>query len=250
MCKFFSFVTDGSTNRYYFNDELRNLLKDSDLNFDSHSSICKHFLLKEDNSNKYEFNPITGEFTVDQINNKKDDRAISEKWVRGLDFKTVVKELVVKPIVQPFKINPPEINDIHIELLRRWASVRASVWASVWDSVGDSVWASVGDSVGDSVVDSVWALVGDSVRASVGDSVGDSVVDSVWTSVWDSVGDSVWAYTSSYLLLNKWKYTDAKNGENPFQSCIDLWERGIVPSFDGKKWRLHTKNGISWEGVL
>jgi len=246
MCKFFSFVTDGSTNRYYFNDELRNLLKDSDLNFDSHSSICKHFLLKEDNSNKYEFNPITGEFTVDQINNKKDDSAISEKWVRGLDFKTVVKELVVKPIVQPFKINPPEINDIHIELLRRWASVwasvRASVWASVRASFGDPVGDSVGDSVWASVVDSVW----DSVRASVGDSVRASVVDSVWA----SVVDSVWAYTSSYLLLNKWEYTDAKNGENPFQSCIDLWERGIVPSFDGKKWRLHTKNGISWEGVL
>lgn len=72
----------------------------------------------------------------------------------------------------------------------------------------------------------VWA----SVRASVWDSVGDSV--------WDSVG----AYTSSYVRLDQWKYTEKlkyKKGENPFQSCIDLWERGFVPSFDGKVYRLH-----------
>jgi hypothetical protein len=237
MCKFFSFVTDGKTNRFFFNDEKRSELIQSnpeDYNFDSHSSICKLFNLKEDNSNKYEFNPLTGEFTVDQINNKSDDHALAEKWVRALNFKTVVKELVLKPIIHPFQIDPPEINETHIELLKQWNSV----WDSVWDSVGDSVW--------DSVRDSVW----DSVRDSVGDSVGDSVRDSVRDSVGDSVWDSVWAYNSSFFILNGWKYTDAIGGINPFQPCIDLWEQGIVPSFDGKTWRLHTKNGIAWEGKL
>jgi len=38
--------------------------------------------------------------------------------------------------INPFKIEPPEIQDIHIELLKKWASVRASVWDSMWDSVG------------------------------------------------------------------------------------------------------------------
>ena len=201
MCKFFSFVTDGKTNRFFFNDEKRSELIQSnpeDYNFDSHSSICKLFNLKEDNSNKYEFNPLTGEFTVDQINNKSDDHALAEKWVRALNFKTVVKELVLKPIIHPFQIDPPEINETHIELLKQWNSV----WDSVWDSVGDSVW------------------------------------------------DSVWAYNSSFFILNGWKYTDAIGGINPFQPCIDLWEQGIVPSFDGKTWRLHTKNGIAWEGKL
>ncbi len=225
-----SFVTDGGTNRYYFNDKLRTELKGSNLNFDSHSSICKHFELKEDNCNKYEYNPLTQEFTVDQVNNKKDDRVLAEKWVRKLDFKTVVKELVIKPIVHPFQIDPPEITEVHIELLKKWASVRDSVWDSVRDSVWDSVWASVWDSVGDSVGDSVW----------------DSVGDSVWDSVWDSVE----AYNSSFFIIQSWKYTDATGGINPFQPCIDLWNVGIVPSFDGKIWRLHTKNGIAWEGTL
>ena len=109
-------------------------------------------------------------------------------------------------------------------LCKDWASIWASVWASVGDSVGASVWASV--------------------RASVGDSVGASVRDSVWASVWDSVGASVWdsvgasvgAYTGSLFTLPDWKYTDHKD---PWASLRELWINGLVPSFDGKTWRLH-----------
>ncbi|MFA5409331.1 MAG: hypothetical protein WC343_11225, partial [Bacilli bacterium] len=103
-----------------------------------------------------------------------------------------------------------------------WNSVRNGVWDSVWDGVGDSVW--------NSVWDSVW------------DSVGDSV--------WNSVRNSVWAYISSYFNLDYWKYIDHKKGINPFQPCIDLWERGLVSSFNGKVWRLHGANGVLWEGTI
>lgn len=206
MCQFFSFVTDGGTDRYYFNNEKRHeLLKSNPKNYglDSHSSICKYFNLKEDSCNKYEYNPLTQEFIVDQINNKKDDSKLANQWVEKLDFGTIVPELVIKPILNPFEIEPPEINQTHIELLKQWDSVR--------------------------------------------DSVGSSVRDSVWDSVWDSIWDLVWSYVSSFFVLQSWKYTDAKDGINPFQSCIDLWEQGIVPSFDGTTWRLHTKNGIAFE---
>ena len=66
------------------------------------------------------------------------------------------------------------------------------------------------------------------------DSVGDSVGDSVRDSVWASVG----AYTSSYFDIDKWKYVKNKQGINPYQSCINLWEDGLVPVYDGKKWML------------
>ena len=33
-----------------------------------------------------------------------------------------------------------------------------------------------------------------------------------------------------------------KEGVNPFQSSIDLWHMGLVPSFDGGIWRLHKGN--------
>ena len=95
------------------------------------------------------------------------------------------------------------------------------------DSVRDSVWASVRDSV----CDSVWDSVGDSVWDSVCDSVGCSVRDSVW--------DSVWAYTGSFFRLPTWKNIDHAKGTYPFQSCVTLWNQGLVPSFDGTTWRLH-----------
>jgi hypothetical protein len=50
------------------------------------------------------------------------------------------------------------------------------------------------------------------------------------------------AYTGSFFLLPReaWKYTEKVPGKGyPFQPCVDLWEQGLVPSFDGKTWRLH-----------
>jgi len=133
--------------------------------------------------------------------------------------------------VHPFTVEPIPLEEAK-KLLVEWRKVWVSVWASVRDSVGDSVWDSVRDSVGDSVGDSVWA------------SVWDSVGDSVWVSVRDSVG----AYISSlFPQIKKWQYVDHAEGVNPFQSGIDLWKGGYVPSFDGKTWRLHTKDGIVWE---
>jgi hypothetical protein len=71
------------------------------------------------------------------------------------------------------------------------------------------------------VVDSVWALVRNSVWASVE------------ASVWNSVRDSVGAYVGSFFKLPKWQEG------YPFQSVVDLWEMGLVASFDGATWRLH-----------
>jgi hypothetical protein len=124
---------------------------------------------------------------------------------------------VINPI-NPLLFNP-KITDKDIELLKQWDSV--------WDSVGASVWDSVGASVG----------------------------ASVWDSVWYSVGASVGAYYGSFFILSRddWKYTEKiKTDEYPFLSVVKLWEMGLVPSFDGKKWRLHGGKGakILWEGKL
>ena len=115
-----------------------------------------------------------------------------------------------------FPLNPltdveyGEVTDEDIENLKKW----------------DSVWASV------------WASVRASVRASVG--------ASVWDSVWFSVGDSVYAYFSSlFPNIKKWEGIDHEEGVNPFQSGIDLWRRGLVPSFDGiDTWRLHAGKDV------
>ena len=230
MCNFFSFVTDPTNHPaeyYYFDWEYRKANLEAD-DADSHSHICKEFNLREDVCNKYEYNPLTKRFVIDQINSERDDREVAEKWANRFDFKEIVEPLIVKPIVSPLELPEVErVTDEQIDWLKSWASVRDSVWASVVVSVRASVWDSVWDSVRASVGASVW----DSVRASVWDSVRASVWDSVRPSVGDSVWDSVYAYYSSFFDV-EYKFD--------YSSAIKLWEAGLVPSFDGTTWRLHS----------
>ena len=234
MCNFFSFVTDPVNHpaEYYFLDwEYRKeSLKADDA--DSHSHICKEFNLREDVCNKYEFNPLTKAFIVDQINAERDDSKAAEKWARRLNFKTVVEPLIIKPIVNPLELpKVSEPTNEQIGWLKEWTSVLGSVWDSVGVSVLDSVRASVLDSVRASVGASVGASVLDSVWTSAWASVWASVLDSVRASAWASVWDSVWAYGSSFFDV-EYKYD--------YSSAVKLWESGLVPSFDGTTWRLHT----------
>jgi len=226
MCKFFSFVSDGNSNFMYFDWELRKKCMSGELHYepDSHTSIAEHFGFKgkrEDGLNKYEYNPLTKKFTIDQLNAKNHDDKEAEKWVRGLDFATIVPQLVIKDIVHPFTIHN-DVTQEDIDNLKEWASVGASVSASVMASVWDLVWASVGDSVCASAGDSVWASVGASVR------------DSVRYSVVDSVG----AYYSSFFSIEY---------KHDYSSLNELWNRGFVPSFDGTTWRLHSGEKIVYE---
>jgi hypothetical protein len=133
----------------------------------------------------------------------------------------------VNPLLQPQR-TPTEAD---IALLKQWASA----WASVRHNVLASVF--------DSVEDSVWASVFDSVRNSVRNSARDSV--------WDSARDSVLAYIGSLFPgIKNWKYINHVPGVYPFQPAVDLWRSGLVPSFDGNTWRIHSgeKAEIVWKG--
>jgi len=218
MCQFFSFVTNPVDNPgwyYYFDWQYRKANLD-DEGVDSHSHICAHFNLDEDRCNKYEFNPLTNKFEIDMINSERDDSVAAEKWVKRLDFKTVIEPLIVKPIVNPLELPKVEqVTDEQIGWLKDWSSVG--------DSVGYSVWYSVWASVRSSGWDAVGAAVGASVRSSVWDAVGAAVGCSVWY--------SVWAYVSSFFAIDF---------KHDFSSAVKLWEAGLVPSFDGTMWRLHS----------
>lgn len=237
MCNFFSVTSDGKGSIKYFDWEQRQKILTRELTDkgniiypDSHTSINSFYGYQgeaEDTRNKYEYNPLTGEFIVDCINGLDDWGEVEEK-VRALEFKTIVEPLIIKPIVNPFEIEPPkEVTEEQIQLLEEWICVRDSVWSLVEDSVRNSVGYSVGDSVGDSVEDSV------------GNSVGYSVMDSVWYPVRDFVEDFIYAYISSFFYIKKWEYIDHEPYKNPYQPAIDLWELGLVASYDGKIWRLH-----------
>ena len=222
MCKVISVVTDPIKHPeeyYHFDWEYRKAQLDED-DADSHSRICAHFKLDEDVCNKYEFNPLTKAFTIYRINSKRDDSEAAEKWANRIDFKTIVEPLIIKPIANPFKLPKVEqVTDEQIRWLKDWDSVRASVRDSVGNSVRNSVGNSVWDSGWNSVEDVVWAPVWEVVWASV------------WDVDWDAVRVSVWAYFSSFFAI-EYKFD--------FSSAVKLWDDGLVPSFNGTTWRLHS----------
>lgn len=241
MCNFFSLTSDGLGNIKYFNWEQRKKILNKEDGYkgydpDSHTSINDFYGYKEadeDIRNKYEYNPLTKVFTVDKINGINDSEIVEEK-VKALDFKEIVEPLIIKPIIHPFKDIPKveKVEEKHLELVRKWVSVRSSVVDFDWNSVRNSVWVYVGASVWNSTLN--------------------SILDSVRDYVWNSVRDSVYAYISSFFTIEKWKYIDHEPFINPFQPAIDLWNMGIVPSFDGNVWRLHSGENadVIWEGKV
>jgi len=230
MCQFFSFITDPVNHPaeyYYFDWGYRKAHLDDD-GVDSHSHICADFKLDEDVCNKYEFNPLTKRFVIDQINSDRDDSEAAKKWANRLDFKTVVEPLIVKRIVNPLELPEVErVTDEQIDWLKSWASVWGADWGAAWASARASVLESVGALVRASVLDSVWESVGDLVGALVRASVGDLVGPLVRA----SVGPLVGAYISTFFAIEY---------QHDFSSAVKLWEAGLVPAFDGKVWRLHT----------
>jgi len=264
MCGFFSLTSDGKGNIKYFNWELRKKCISGELNYDpdSHTSINDYYgfnVVRADNRNKYEFNPLIRKFTVDQINGWDDSDEV-ERQVRELDFKGICPKLVIKPIVNPLTDIrfDGEVTEEHIGLLRKWSvariciinsvrdSIIGSVDVSIWDSVWDSIWSSIWNPVRAAVWDSIW----DPVRAIIRDSIWDSVGDSIWS----SVDDFVYSYISSFFNLEKdeWKHCDFDFESNPFQVAIDLWNMGLIPSYDGNVWRLHAGRDakVVWKGVV
>ena len=240
MCDFFSFRTDGAGKIYYLNAEQRKEVLAKGENPDSHTFIAHYYGFKgedEDMLNAYEYNSLTKEFKIDRMNNK-DDSVQARAFCENLDYKTVVPELIVKPIVNPLRIKHGEITETDIERLKQWIAVMVAVRTTLLDTMADVMRDSLWDFVGGSVRDSLWNVVGVSVLDFVWSSVRDfakHVIDFEIDSIWDFV----WAYVSSFFNLPKWKYIEHEEGTNPFQCAIDLWESGLVPSFDGYTWRLH-----------
>lgn len=177
-------------------------------------------------------------------------REVTQQEIKQL-AKELESEVGYKLEEALFPINPLVVERNYgvtkeeIGLLKQWISVQDnmqdSIQGSIKGSIQDSIWHSVLDSVWGSVWGSVLNSVWSRVWGSVLTSVADSVLDGVLGRVWGSVLDIYHVYISSlFPNIKKWKYIDHTLGENPFQPCIDLLHKGLIPSFDGNIWRLHS----------
>ena len=233
MCKAFSCIIHRNRKVYW------------KLAIDSHVNIYKHYNLDYRNLKRefcaIEITPRNKDYiSPDEWILKFDDDcpdwwkssheracySALEEWKKQLYKKIHVKRL--KNIINPFKlpmVKKPTKTDINN--LKEWDSVRDSVKYSF----GDSWSYSVSDSVRESVVNSV----GKSVAKFVAKFVVKFVAKFVWDSDWAYIG---WIFN---LKRNEWRYTDEiKTKGYPFMSMIKLWKRGLIPSLDGKTWRLHS----------
>jgi len=185
---------------------------------------------------------------------------------------------VLNPI-NPFEIHPPKVTKAHIELLEKWVPVRDSVTASVIASIETSVskylnTSMIRDLIGaKSIISLIWNMreavsVWEGLKIRIGSAfpsvkewkyIKPKPLDHPFrsTPVWNSVWEVTWAYTGSlFPNIKEWKGTNHRPDEYPFQPAVDLWKQGLVPSFDGKIWRLHGgyektgKTKVLWEGEI
>jgi len=169
---------------------------------------------------------------------KKKDKDELNKQLKQLSGRIYEKR--VSNLVHPFKLPMVnQVNNSQIRLLKQWALTV--------DLTSKSVMESVDNSVGEVEKDLVWNLEDNLVIEPVDDLTWESQWDSKGNSLWDlkdeSVWDAEWGYFGSMFKLKRseWKYTDKiKCKGYPFQSLVKLWEQGLVPSFDGTIWRLHS----------
>jgi len=187
---------------------------------DSHTELIRLTSYRDDTGDKkemtfarVEITPENGSYlNPDQWELKVDERVKPVWWGRDYEqaawgehekwLKEWLKELN-KILVRKRIVNPFRVEPL-AEITERHIELLRE-----WDEVWDEVWGAVRDEVWDEV----WGAV--------------------WDEVWDEVWGALYAYIGSFLSLPQWK------DKYPFASAVELWEMGLVPSFDGAKWRLH-----------
>jgi len=181
------------------------------------------------------------------------------KVIRELDPREVFKWRYGEAInpVNPLKVPMPSVSQKHLTWLREWALVErqfrwsfdSTIRMSLSDDDSGFAYHAVRFTLGGTLYGEVWIAVLCAFD--------DATEDNVFITVKDSVFDVCSAYTG-YLfepVVEKWKSCPGEDeglNDYPFQSAVELWKEGLVPSFDGKVWRLHGgyKADILWEGEI
>ena len=201
--------------------------------------MCRFYsFLTDEKGNRYTMNH---QIRLDIKSGKSDLRedshaSIAELWnidedkCNKYEFNPLTRELVLD--MQNLSFNDKELIDIDELINEVKKAVPELIIKPIINPLKDIKFEG---EVTDDIIGLVqeWSEVRNSVWSSVG--------SSVWNFIWNSVGDVIYAYISSFFNIN-YPYD--------YSSAIKLWNMGLVPSFDGKTWRLHSCKGIVWEGKL
>jgi len=239
MCKFFSFVTnpDNTSDFYYFDAKQRAEDPFDPFGADSHSHICAYYKINKDKCNKYEYSPLTRKIFVDTQNARIDDRARAERWVKSLDFKTIVEKMIIKPIISPLTLPAVDLpTEEQIGWLNEWRSTRERVGVEkelmIYTVVGSAVAEVVGAELWASVWDAVWNLACGKAESAIQARIKGEFFSTICAStVCRSIIDASVAYASSFF--------DVDYGYD-FSAAVKLFESGLVPAYGGDVWLLYS----------
>jgi hypothetical protein len=199
------------------------------------------------------FDPGPGRFTIAQdvtprwwtLGHKQAAEAAHGEWLADLG-------VIRKDIVDPFKISPPgEITPDHLRLLKRWEAA----YISSGFSPDFILRKTIDHTISGYVEAKVWHDVGQQVEFKIIHSGGKAQFERR-----SSALAAIWAYIGSFFNIprDQWKGTQGIMATGyPYQSLVDLWDQGLVPSCTGGGtvpyiWRLHggPRAGVLWEGAL
>lgn len=200
------------------------------------------------------------------------------KEIKDLDSLFEWKYSEAKNPINPLK-HRAKVTQEDIQLLWSWASIYKSIVDSrdaseppiygegVSESVFDSVYSPINRLVGRGVADVILErliprpydnmyYLGTDFSCKICDAITIQIWNAAYPqNLWDKssphehlrspVYDSFRALCFAYMgslfhNITSWKGVKHKKGVYPFQPGADLWRRGLVPSFDGSIWRLHT----------
>ncbi len=175
MCQFFSFISDGQGSIKYFDYNQRlakvKMRDGSDIeSYDSHTSIATFYGLtgaKEDQWNKWEYNPFTDKLVLDNQNTADDRGAVAESLKR-IDWNALcgdiesIRDLIAQVTIIPWFKNNGEIPD-GVKLFETRAAARAAARDAARDAAGDAAGSAARDAAGDAAGSAAKAAAWDAV---------------------------------------------------------------------------------------
>ena len=225
MNDFFTFWTEGDGELIYFNHEMRQVLNSRD-DIGPIDALMEYYKKNAYKLNQYLYNPITKKLTMKQMCSGKDDKKIVKSKLKDLDFSKIVPELIIRDIVNPLSIHrsaegvtPEEtkmLDDWIINYSDRnpifYRSLAQDAWQFIWDNIHKPVCCPTLEAVRISLAKFFFASCKDNVENSI---------------------------YNAYVIYG-FSFFNNTSQSSQQVALEQLFKNGLVPSFDGNVWRLHT----------
>ena len=216
------FVMHGKTAKY-FDWNQRQESREVSYNAHSHQFICKFYGLDEEQCGFYSYDPIHNKVDIVKSEQVKWTNGFAFKFAEGLDFYTIAPLIHVRPVLNPLAMRPIEsVSSKHIRQLESWAKVTREEIGGYGSLAIGTLGTDLYEAVADTIEYELTNVIKGMIFKSIVKDGGNNII---------RLYDAIRLYAYSFFKLDFGTRA---------QDLLDLWYDGLVPSFDGKTWRLHS----------